>query len=73
MHQIVLQEYVDAVRAATTRVNEMMQQILKMLPNWSMALVVDSLAAFRGIDKLAAASLCWLNLATSADSIPHHS
>ena len=52
--QIVLQEYVDAVRAATGRVNEMMGQILKVLPEWSMAMVVDSLVALRGIDKLSA-------------------
>jgi len=55
--QVVLQEYVDAVRAATTRVDEMMDQILKALPSWSMAPVVDSLVALRGIDKLAAITL----------------
>lgn len=54
---VVLQEYIDAVRAATARVNEMMNQILKALPSWSMALVVDSLVALRGIDKLAAITL----------------
>jgi len=54
---IVLQEYVDAVRAATTRVNDLMTQLLQVLPNWSLASVVDSLVALRGIDKLAAITL----------------
>lgn len=51
---VVLQEYIDAARAASTRVAGMMQQIERILPHWSMAPVVDSLVALRGIDKLAA-------------------
>jgi len=55
--RVVLQEYVNAVRAATSRVTEMMNQILAALPSWSMARVVDSLVALRGIDKLAAITI----------------
>ena len=51
---VVLQEYVDAVRAASGRVAELMGQMLKALPQWSLAPVVDSLVALRGIDTLAA-------------------
>ena len=52
--QVVLQEYIDAVKAASRRVADMMDQILQALPSWSLAPVVDSLVALRGIDKLAA-------------------
>ena len=55
--QVVLQEYVDAVKAASRRVAGLMEQILLALPGWSMAPVVDSLVALRGIDKLAAITL----------------
>ena len=52
--QVVLQEYIDAVRAATQRVTDMTAQMERVLPNWSLAPVVYSLIALRGIDKLAA-------------------
>jgi transposase len=52
--QVVLQEYIDAVKAATQRVVDITSQMERILPHWSMAPVVDSLAALRGIDKLAA-------------------
>lgn len=52
--QVVLQEYIDAVKGATGRVSDMMAQMERVLPQWSMAPVVDSLVALRGIDKLAA-------------------
>lgn len=54
---VVLQEYVNAARAATRRVTDLMDQILLALPSWSLAPVVDSLVALRGIDKLAAITL----------------
>lgn len=53
-HQIVLQEYVNAVKSATQRVADMMALILNALPSWSLAPIVDSLVALRGIDKLSA-------------------
>ena len=52
--QIVLQEYIDAVKAATQRVNDLTDQLLRALPSWSMAPVVEALVALRGIDTLAA-------------------
>jgi transposase len=52
--QVVLQEYIDAVRAATRRVADMMAQMERALPQWSLAPVVEALVALRGIDKLAA-------------------
>ena len=55
--QIVLQEYIDAVKAATQRVADLTDQLMRALPGWSLAPVVDSLVALRGIDKLAATVL----------------
>ena len=52
--QVVLQEYVDAAKAATRRVADITAQLERVLPQWSLAPVVDSLVALRGIDKLAA-------------------
>jgi len=51
---VVLQEYIDAVKAASQRVNDMTAQRERVLPQWSMAPVVASLRALRGIDTLAA-------------------
>ena len=55
--QVVLQEYINAVKAASRRVADMMAQILQALPSWSLSPVVDCLVALRGIDKLAAITL----------------
>jgi transposase len=52
--QIVLQEYIDAARAASERVAQLNDHLMRALPEWSLAPVVDSLIALRGIDKLAA-------------------
>jgi transposase len=52
--QVVLQEYIDAARAASQRVADMTAQMERVLPQWSLAPVVDALIALRGIDKLAA-------------------
>ncbi len=52
--QVVLQEYSEAVKAASRRVADMTAQMERVLPQWSLAPVVDSLVALRGIDKLAA-------------------
>ena len=52
--QVVLQEYIDAVKAASQRVADLTAQMERVLPQWSLAPVVDSLIALRGIDKLAA-------------------
>jgi transposase len=55
--QVVLQEYIDAVKAATQRVDDLTDQLMHALSTWSLAPVVDSLVALRGIDKLAATVL----------------
>ena len=52
--QIVLQEYIDAVKAASQRVADITAQMERVLPTWSLAPIVKSLVALRGIDKLSA-------------------
>jgi transposase len=52
--QVVLQEYIDAVKAATRRVADLTAHMMQALPQWSLGKVVDSLVALRGIDKVAA-------------------
>lgn len=52
--QVVLQEYIDAVKAASRRVADITAQLERALTQWSLAPVVNSLVALRGIDKLAA-------------------
>jgi transposase len=52
--QVVLQEYIDAVSAASRRVADITMQMERVLPAWSLAPVVDSLTALRGVDKLTA-------------------
>jgi len=52
--QVVLQESIDAVKAADQRVADLTAQMERVLPQWSLASVVYSLVALRGIDKLAA-------------------
>jgi transposase len=53
MQQIVLQEYINAVKEADARLGGMNALLEKALPTWSMAPVVYSLKALRGIDTLA--------------------
>lgn len=55
--QVVLQEYIEAVKAASARVSDMMAQMERILPQWSLAPVVTALVALRGIDKLSAVVL----------------
>ena len=52
--QVVLQEYINAVRAASKRIADMTSELERALPEWSLAPVVYSLVALRGIDKLSA-------------------
>ena len=55
--QVVLQEYINAVKAAGQRVADMMGQMQRVLPQWRLAPVVHSLTALRGIDQLSAMTL----------------
>jgi len=52
--QVVLQEYIEAVKAASRRVADLTVQMERALPQWSLAPVVEALVALRGIDKVAA-------------------
>ena len=52
--QVVRQEYIDAVKAASRRMADLTDQMMRVLPQWSLAPVVDALVALRGIDKLTA-------------------
>ena len=52
--QIALQEYIDAERAAGQRVTQLTDHLMRALSEWSLAPVVDSLVALRGVDKLSA-------------------
>jgi transposase len=52
--QVVLQEYIDAVKGTGQRVADITAQMMQVLPQWSLVPVVESLVALRGIDKLAA-------------------
>ena len=50
-------EYLDGVRAASDKVAALTGQLERALPDWSMAPVVRSLVALRGVDKLTAMTL----------------
>ena len=50
--RIVLQEYIDAVKIVGARVATITDRMMKVLPQWSLAPLVDSLIALRGIDKI---------------------
>lgn len=52
--QVVLQEYIEAVKVTGQRVTDITAQMMQVLPHWSLAPVVGSLIALRGIDTLAA-------------------
>lgn len=52
--QIVLQEYVEAVRLAEERLERIDAAILEFLPGWSLAPVVEGLMALRGVDLVVA-------------------
>ena len=54
---VVLQEYIRAVKAAEKRVADITAEMSMALPHWSMAPVVYSLMAFRGIDMVSAMGL----------------
>lgn len=53
-HQIVFQDYVEAVWAAQDRRDQLEARIAAMLPDWSMAPLVEALRAMRGLDTISA-------------------
>lgn len=53
-HQIVFQDYIEAVFAAQERRDELAKRIEKMLPSWSLGSLVEALRGLRGIDLISA-------------------
>ena len=53
-HQIVLQDYIDAVDDAGARLARLEGQIAELLPQWSMSPVVEAIQAMRGVSLIAA-------------------
>lgn len=54
---LVRNEYLQAVRETNARVEQMSQELSRALPSWSLAPVVDSLVALRGVDQLTAITI----------------
>lgn len=54
VQQIVLEEYVDAVKEAQRRVAGLEKQMTAALPSWSLAPVVEALMAMRGVGLITA-------------------
>lgn len=55
--QVVLQEYLEAIRAAQKRVADLTAQMERVCQQWSLEPVIDSLVALRGIDRITAIGL----------------
>ncbi|MCF6194112.1 MAG: IS110 family transposase [Kangiellaceae bacterium] len=55
--QVVLQEYFDALIAATNKLNQLCIYIGQVRMTWSQSVVIDSMRALRGIDTLAAMTI----------------
>ena len=53
-HQIVFQDYVEAVWATQERRDQLVKRITELLPAWSMAPLVEALRGLRGMDTLSA-------------------
>lgn len=53
-HQIVFQDYIEAVFTAQERRDQLVGRIVTILPTWSMAPVVEALRGLRGIDLISA-------------------
>jgi transposase len=56
-HQIVLQEYVDAVDDAAMRLARIEGQIKALIPSWSLAPVVQAIQAMRGVSFISAVTV----------------
>lgn len=56
-HQIVFQEFIDAVADAERRRDRLTEQVERLLPEWSLAPVVAALQAMRGVAFITAATL----------------
>lgn len=56
-HQIVFQDYINAVHDGEERCQQLVGMIEKTIPEWSMKPLFDALCTMRGIDMLAAATI----------------
>lgn len=56
-HQVILQEYIDAIADAEQRRDRLTAQIERRLPEWSLAPVVAALQAMRGVAFVTAVTL----------------
>jgi transposase len=56
-HQIVLQEYIDAVDDAAMRLARIEGQIKDLIPSWSLAPVVQAIQAMRGVSFVSAVTV----------------
>jgi len=54
LQQIVLQEYIDAVREAQSRVAGLEKQMYQAIEGWSLRPVLEGLIALRGVDRITA-------------------
>jgi len=62
-HQIVFQDYINAIHDSEQRHAQLVGQIEKLLPEWSMKPLVDALCVMKGINMIAATTI----LATTGD------
>jgi transposase len=53
-HQVVFQDYVEAVLTGQERMEQLIERIRALLPEWSMAPLVQALRSLRGIDLISA-------------------
>lgn len=56
-HHILIEENLAAIRDSQERLARLEQQIMNLLPNWSLAPLVDALQAMRGISHISAVIL----------------
>ena len=55
--QITLQEYIHSIEENSERVDRLTEQILKLIPTWRMAPVVNALQALRGVAPIVASTM----------------
>jgi transposase len=56
-HQIVFQDYINAVLDGQQRHKQLVKMIETMIPTWSMKPLLDALCTMRGIDTISAATI----------------
>jgi transposase len=56
-HQVVFQDYINAIHDAEDRERKLVKQIEELLPQWTLKPVVDALCLLKGINLVAAATI----------------